>query len=93
MRGIGTLLSPNHLEVVDGDGSARSSLSRNAIIAAGSEAVTLPFLRTIRASSIRPARSNCASMPKTMLVIGGGIIGLEMATVYSRSARRSPWSK
>ena len=40
-----------------------------------------------RASSIRPARLSCVKIPKKLLVIGGGIIGLEMATVYSHARR------
>ena len=43
---------------------------------------------TIRAWSTRPARSLCAPFPKRMLVIGGGIIGLEMGTVYSTLGAR-----
>ena len=43
---------------------------------------------TTRASSIPPARSSCTAVPKRMLVIGGGIIGLEMGTVYSTLGAR-----
>ena len=41
-----------------------------------------------RVWSTRPARSSCKSIPKRMLVVGGGIIGLEMATVYSTLGTR-----
>jgi dihydrolipoamide dehydrogenase len=56
---------------------------KSAIIAAGSEAVKLPFLpqdeRIVTSTGALQLRQN----PKRMLVIGGGIIGLEMGTVYS----------
>jgi dihydrolipoamide dehydrogenase len=65
---------------------------KQCIIAAGSQAVRCPSCPTTRASSTAPARCSCASVPKKMLVIGGGIIGLEMGTVYSaRWAPGSTW--
>ena len=55
----------------------------HCIIAAGSQAVRCPASRTTtRASSTPPARWSSTDVPKRLLVIGGGIIGLEMATVY-----------
>ncbi|MGY8524238.1 dihydrolipoyl dehydrogenase [Paracidovorax citrulli] len=90
VRGVGTFLDPNHLEVQEtsGDGkdaSGKKTVIRfqNAIIAAGSQAVKLPFIpedpRIVDSTGALELRE----MPKRMLVIGGGIIGLEMATVYS----------
>ena len=60
-----------------------------AIIAAGSEPVTLPFIphddpRVIDSTGAL----ELDGIPKRLLVIGGGIIGLEMATVYSRARRQ-----
>ena len=52
------------------------------IIAAGSEPRACRFSRRIRAFSIPPARWSCRRNPGRLLVIGGGIIGLEMACVY-----------
>lgn len=83
VRGVGTFLDPNHIEVVDGEGNKRVVKFAQAIIAAGSQAVKLPFLpedpRIVDSTGALELRQ----MPKKMLVIGGGIIGLEMATVYS----------
>ncbi|MDN4573452.1 dihydrolipoyl dehydrogenase [Pandoraea cepalis] len=83
VRGVGTFLDPNHIEVVAEDGSKRTVKFAQAIIAAGSQAVKLPFLpedpRIVDSTGALELRQ----LPKKMLVIGGGIIGLEMATVYS----------
>jgi dihydrolipoamide dehydrogenase len=82
VRGTGSFLSPYHLEVVDGD-QRKVIAFRQCVIAAGSESVRLPGFpedpRIIDSTGALELRS----LPKTMLVIGGGIIGLEMATVYS----------
>jgi dihydrolipoamide dehydrogenase len=82
VRGTGSFLSPHHLEVVDGE--QRTVIAfRQCVIAAGSESVRLPGFpddpRIIDSNGALELRS----IPKTMLVVGGGIIGLEMATVYS----------
>jgi dihydrolipoamide dehydrogenase len=66
------------------DGKAQTIRFRNAIIAAGSEAVKLPFLpkddpRVMTSTGALELRQR----PEKMLVVGGGIIGLEMGTVYS----------
>jgi dihydrolipoamide dehydrogenase len=67
-----------------GDGKRQTIRFKQAIIAAGSEAVKLPFLpkddpRVVTSTGALELRQN----PKRMLVVGGGIIGLEMGTVYS----------
>jgi dihydrolipoamide dehydrogenase len=83
IRGYGRFTSPNELRVELSDGGDVSVGFEHAIIAAGSEAVTLPF---IPASDPRVIDSTGAlelgEVPGRLLVIGGGIIGLEMATVY-----------
>jgi len=90
VRGYGRFLDPHHLEVemTSGEGQERTGERkvvrfRQAIIAAGSQAARLPFLpedpRIVDSTGALLLRSR----PKRMLVIGGGIIGLEMATVYS----------
>ena len=90
VRGYGAFLDANHVEVevTDGTGSDKTGEKKvirfkNCIIAAGSAAVHLPFLpkdpRIVDSTGALELRF----VPKKMLVIGGGIIGLEMATVYS----------
>ncbi|MGS1072788.1 dihydrolipoyl dehydrogenase [Burkholderia glumae] len=82
VSGVGSFVDPYHLEV-EGEGGKTVVKFKQAIIAAGSQAVKLPFMpedpRVIDSTGALELRQ----LPKRMLVIGGGIIGLEMATVYS----------
>ena len=80
--GVGAFLDPHHLEVVSAGGKKTVKFA-NAIIAAGSQAVKLPFLPHDPRIVDSTGALQLKSIPKRMLVIGGGIIGLEMATVYS----------
>ena len=88
VQGVGQFLSPNHLEVTTADGSKKTVQFKQAIIAAGSSVVDLPFVpqdpRIVDSTGALELRQ----VPKKMLVIGGGIIGLEMATVYSTLGAR-----
>lgn len=78
----------HHFVVQKDDGSSQEVAFHHAIIAAGSESVKLPFLpedaRIVDSTGALELRQK----PKKMLVIGGGIIGLEMATVYSALGAR-----
>ena len=82
VEGYGEFLDPFHIRVVGEDGSSKTIKFEKAIIAAGSVPISLPFLpddpRIVDSTGALELRSR----PKKMLVIGGGIIGLEMATVY-----------
>lgn len=88
VTGVGTFSSPNTIEVTQPDGKHQVVAFKQAIIAAGSEAVSLPFVpldpRIVDSTGALELRQ----IPKKMLVIGGGIIGLEMATVYSTLGTR-----
>jgi dihydrolipoamide dehydrogenase len=88
VQGIGRFLSPNHIEVTGADGGKKVVAFQKAIIAAGSSVVKLPFVpedpRIVDSTGALELRQ----VPKRMLVIGGGIIGLEMATVYSSLGAR-----
>lgn len=88
VQGVGQFVSPNHLAVDVADGTKRTIQFKQAIIAAGSSVVNLPFVpkdpRIVDSTGALELRS----VPKRMLVIGGGIIGLEMATVYSTLGAR-----
>ncbi|NVH73855.1 dihydrolipoyl dehydrogenase [Paraburkholderia sp. JPY432] len=82
VTGTGAFVDPNHMEVQT-EGGKKVVKFKQAIIAAGSEAVKLPFIpedpRVVDSTGALELRQ----IPQRMLVIGGGIIGLEMATVYS----------
>ncbi len=95
VRGYGSFASPNHLDVELTTGDAQDKTGQKqvirfakAIIAAGSAAVRLPFMpddpRVVDSTGALELRE----VPKKMLVVGGGIIGLEMATVYSSLGAR-----
>jgi len=83
ITGVGEFIDPHHLKVSAGDGKAQTLRFKNAIIAAGSEAVKLPFLPDDPRIVTSTGALELRQAPKRMLVIGGGIIGLEMGTVYS----------
>ncbi len=88
LQGTGQFVTPFHLEVAAADGSKKVVQFKQAIIAAGSSVVNLPFVpedpRIVDSTGALELRQ----IPKRMLVIGGGIIGLEMATVYSTLGAR-----
>jgi len=95
VRGYGSFLDAHHLEVEVTEGTAQDKNGtkkvirfEKCIIAAGSAAVHLPFIpkdpRIVDSTGALELRF----IPKKMLVIGGGIIGLEMATVYSSLGTR-----
>ena len=95
VRGYGSFVSANHIEVEETAGTAQEKTGakkviafKNAIIAAGSQAVRLPFMpedpRVVDSTGALALKE----MPKRMLILGGGIIGLEMGTVYSTLGAR-----
>jgi dihydrolipoamide dehydrogenase len=81
VRGTGTFTSPTAVRV-DGPDGERTIQFRNAVIAAGSEPVRLPGLPDDPRIMDSTAALELEDVPARLLVIGGGIIGLEMATVY-----------
>ncbi|RTE90149.1 dihydrolipoyl dehydrogenase [Bradyrhizobium sp. LVM 105] len=87
LTGVGAFLDQHHLEVVAAGGKKTVKFA-NAVIAAGSQAVKLPFLPEDSRIVDSTGALQLKSIPKRMLVIGGGIIGLEMATVYSTLGAR-----
>jgi dihydrolipoamide dehydrogenase len=95
VRGYGAFVGANHLEVEETSGAAQDKTGkkqvvafRKAIIAAGSQAVRLPFMpddpRVVDSTGALALKE----VPKRMLILGGGIIGLEMGTVYSTLGAR-----
>ena len=87
VQGVGTFLDKNRLQVEGKDGSKTVRFA-SAIIAAGSQAAKLPFLPDDPRIVDSTAALELKGVPKKMLVIGGGIIGLEMGTVYSTLSAR-----
>lgn len=82
VHGLGQFLDAWHLEVTQTD-SKKTVRFKQAIIAAGSQAISLPFLPEDPRIVDSTGALALSAIPARMLVIGGGIIGLEMATVYA----------
>ena len=82
LNGFGEFIDSNHLRVTDKNEKITTINFSNAVIAAGSRPVKLPFLPDDPRIIDSTGSLELGSIPKNLLVIGGGIIGLEMATVY-----------
>lgn len=102
IQGVGKFVGANHLEVsltesthyeqAQETGEKKTIQFKNAIIAVGSRVVNLPFIpedpRIVDSTGALELRTQNGKLPEKMLVIGGGIIGLEMGTVYSTLGAR-----
>ncbi|MDM0041934.1 dihydrolipoyl dehydrogenase [Variovorax sp. J22G21] len=96
VRGVGNFIDPYHLEVEETSGTSWDTTGkkqvvkfRNAIIAAGSQSVSLPFMPKDDPRIVDSTGAlEMGTDPKRMLILGGGIIGLEMGTVYSTLGAR-----
>jgi dihydrolipoamide dehydrogenase len=87
LQGVGAFLDPHHLAVETKEGGKTVRFA-NAVIAAGSQSAKLPFLPEDPRIVDSTGALELPGRPKTLLVIGGGIIGLEMGTVYSTLGAR-----
>ena len=95
VRGYGAFVGANHLEVEETNGTGQEKTGtkkvvafKKAIIAAGSQAVRLPFMPEDPRVVDSTGALELKEVPKRMLILGGGIIGLEMGTVYSTLGAR-----
>jgi len=82
VQGVGKFTSANQIAVTAADGKVTTVGFENAIIAAGSQATKFPGVEADERIMDSTGALALADVPKRMLVIGGGIIGLEMGTVY-----------
>jgi dihydrolipoamide dehydrogenase len=87
IQGVASFTGPHELSI-EVKGDKRSLRFANAIIAVGSQAAKLPFLPDDPRILDSTSALELPSVPKRMLIIGGGIIGLEMGTVYSTLGTR-----
>jgi dihydrolipoamide dehydrogenase len=95
VRGSGQFIDPHRVEVEETSGPGQEKTGkkqtisfRNCIIAAGSQAVQLPFMPKDPRVVDSTGALELPKIPKRMLILGGGIIGLEMGTVYSTLGAR-----
>ena len=84
-RGAGTLKPGNVVDVTAADGTVTSYQARNVIIATGSSSIELPFLKFDEKRVVSNIGALALeSVPKKMIVVGGGVIGLELGSVWRR---------
>jgi len=88
VQGMGQFVGSQHVQVTDAEGGQKTIAFQRAIIAAGSRAMHLPFLPDDPRVVDSTGALALAGVPKRMLIVGGGIIGLEMGTVYSTLGAR-----
>ena len=88
LQGTGQFSDAHHFEVTSANGDVQRVGFEHAIIAAGSHAIRLPFMPDDPRIVDSTGALELTSIPKRLLVIGGGIIGLELATVYSTLGSR-----
>lgn len=84
-EGLGSFVDKNTIKVTKTDGTTENVTAKNVIIASGSKPTELPFLPIDKKRIITSTETlNLTEVPKTMIVIGGGVIGLELGSVYAR---------
>jgi dihydrolipoamide dehydrogenase len=95
VRGVGEFVDPYHVKVQETSGDGRDTTGkaqtikfRHCVIAAGSQAVHLPFMPKDPRVVDSTGALELGVEPKRMLILGGGIIGLEMGSVYSSLGAR-----
>jgi dihydrolipoamide dehydrogenase len=84
-HGLGSFVDKNTVKVTKDDGSSEEIKGKNIIIATGSKPSTLPFIKLDKKRVITSTEAlNLKEIPKHMIVIGGGVIGMELGSVFGR---------
>ncbi|MGI9545761.1 MAG: dihydrolipoyl dehydrogenase [Flavobacteriaceae bacterium] len=84
-QGTGSFSGPNSISIKKGRGKAQTIEARNIIIATGSKPATLPFIKIDKERIITSTEAlKLPEIPKHLIIIGGGVIGLELGQVYKR---------
>ena len=84
-QGVGSFKDKNTVVVSKADGSSEEITAKNVIIATGSKPTELPFLKADGKRIITSTEAlNLPEVPKHLVLIGGGVIGLELGSVYAR---------
>ncbi len=84
-QGVGSFQDKNTIRITRGDGAPETITTQNVIIATGSKPTALPFLPIDKKRIITSTEAlNLTEVPKHLIVIGGGVIGLELGSVYAR---------
>lgn len=83
--GVGSFVDKNTIKITSEDGKEEQITTKNTIIATGSKPGTLPFIKLDKERIITSTEAlELKEVPKHMIVIGGGVIGLELGSVYGR---------
>ncbi|SMD41868.1 dihydrolipoamide dehydrogenase [Aquiflexum balticum DSM 16537] len=84
-HGLGSFVDKNTIKVTKDDGTSEEIKGKNIIIATGSKPSSLPFIKLDKKRVITSTEAlNLKEIPKHMIVIGGGVIGMELGSVYGR---------
>ena len=84
-EGLGSFVDATHVKITKNDGSDETIEGTNIIIATGSKPATLPFISLDKERIITSTEAlKLKEIPKHLIVIGGGVIGLELGSVYKR---------
>lgn len=84
-HGKGSIVDKNTIKVIKTDGKSETLTAKNIILATGSKPTALPFLKTDGKRIITSTEAlNLQEIPKHLILIGGGVIGLELGSVYAR---------
>jgi dihydrolipoamide dehydrogenase len=84
-EGTGSFVNKNTIKISKKDGATEEITGKNVIIATGSKPTALPFLPIDKKRIITSTEAlNLTEVPKHLIVIGGGVIGLELGSVYAR---------
>jgi dihydrolipoamide dehydrogenase len=84
-EGLGSFKDATHVSIKKNDGKTEEIEAKNIIIATGSKPSTLPFIKIDKERIITSTEAlELKEVPKHMIVIGGGVIGLELGQVYKR---------
>lgn len=84
-HGLGSFVDSNTVKVTKEDGSSSDIQGKNIIIATGSKPASLPFIKLDKDRVITSTEAlKMKEIPKHLIVIGGGVIGMELGSVYGR---------
>lgn len=84
-EGVGSITDATHIEIVGEKGKSETIEAKNTIVATGSKPSNLPFIKIDKERVITSTEAlELKEIPKHLLIIGGGVIGLELGQVYKR---------
>jgi dihydrolipoamide dehydrogenase len=85
LQGVGSFVDANTIKVTKDDGSEEKIEGKNIIIATGSKPASLPFIKIDKERVITSTEAlKMKEIPKHLIIIGGGVIGMELGSVYGR---------